>query len=91
MNPRGYTYDANGNVTQEMINDFETTKVNMDYSRDWRGRTLATKTGAASSLGEETDGAHRPIVVYTLDNLGEHTQTDTFDGHAQKVPTAKPP
>jgi RHS repeat-associated protein len=47
---------------------------------DWRDRLVATKSGAASTLGAETDGIGRPITVNTLDNLGETTASFVFDG-----------
>src|SRR5690242_6043270 len=39
---------------------------------DWRDRQVASKQGVQPS---ETDGAHRPIMYYTLDNLGEIVTT----------------
>ncbi len=48
-----------------------------DYFDDWRDRLVATKSGVQSS---EDTGTHRPIVYYTLDNLGEVTQMQQFDG-----------
>jgi RHS repeat-associated protein len=44
---------------------------------DWRDRLVATKAGVQTSEGTTT---HRPIVYYTLDNLGEVTQTQEYDG-----------
>jgi RHS repeat-associated protein len=47
---------------------------------DFRDRMVASKSGAASSLGSETDGVGRPITVSTLDNLGEAIANFTYDG-----------
>src|SRR5262249_62084843 len=44
---------------------------------DWRDREDATKSGVQAS---EDTTTHRPIVYYTLDNLGEVTMTQQFDG-----------
>ncbi len=49
-----------------------------DYFYDWRDRLVATKQGVQTS---EDSTTHRPIVYYTLDNLGEVTETQPrFDG-----------
>ena len=48
-----------------------------DYFYDWRDRLVATKQGVQTS---EDSTTHRPIIYYTLDNLGEVTQTQQFDG-----------
>ena len=47
---------------------------------DLRDRMVATKTGAAASLGDETDGVGRPITVTTYDNLGEDIADFSYDG-----------
>src|SRR5262249_50847684 len=44
---------------------------------DWRDREDATKGGVQAS---EDTTTHRPIFYYTLDNLGEVTMTQQFDG-----------
>ncbi len=48
-----------------------------DYFYDWRDRLVATKQGVQTS---EDSTTHRPIIYNTLDNLGEVTQTQQFDG-----------
>ena len=48
-----------------------------DYFYDWRDRLVATKDGVQTS---EDSTTHRPIMYYTLDNLGEVTETQQFDG-----------
>lgn len=52
---------------------------------DFRDRLIATKAGALITSGSpnpsgETDGAHRLITFYTLDNLGEATGTYLYAG-----------
>jgi RHS repeat-associated protein len=44
---------------------------------DWRDRLVASKAGVQSS---ENDGTHRPILYNELDNLGEVTAVDQYDG-----------
>jgi RHS repeat-associated protein len=44
---------------------------------DWRDQLVASKQGVQSS---EDTTTHRPILYYTLDNLGEITETQHFDG-----------
>src|SRR5262249_37909674 len=47
------------------------------YYYDWRDRLVASKDGVQAS---EDTTTHRPIMYYTLDNLGEVTATDHYDG-----------
>ena len=49
----------------------------MQASYDWRGRLVATKQGVQAS---ESDGTHRPITYYQLDNLGEVVSSELYDG-----------
>jgi RHS repeat-associated protein len=44
---------------------------------DWRDRLVATKQGVQ---GTEDTTTHRPILYLTLDNLGEVTQQQQYDG-----------
>jgi RHS repeat-associated protein len=44
---------------------------------DWRNRLVESKQGVQPS---ETDGAHRPVVYYQLDNRGEIVTTQRYDG-----------
>ena len=48
-----------------------------DNYYDWRDRLVATKKGVSSG---ESDGANRPIMYNTLDNLGEVMQSRIYDG-----------
>jgi RHS repeat-associated protein len=48
-----------------------------DLFYDWRDRLVANKNGVQTS---EDSTTHRPIMYYTLDNLGEVTETQQFDG-----------
>ena len=48
-----------------------------DNYYDWRDRLVCSKSGVASS---ESDGTHRPITVFTLDNLGRATTRQSYDG-----------
>jgi RHS repeat-associated protein len=47
------------------------------YFFDWRDRLVASKSGVQSS---EDNTTHRPIFYRTLDNLGELTAIDQYDG-----------
>ncbi|HXE56131.1 MAG TPA: hypothetical protein VN541_24105, partial [Tepidisphaeraceae bacterium] len=51
---------------------------------DWRDRQIAQKGGsgslAAGVAGPEDNVTGRPIEFFTLDNLGEVTETDQYDG-----------
>src|SRR5207237_9134824 len=48
-----------------------------DSFYDWRDRLVATKAGVQ---GTESSSVHRPIMYYELDNLGEVTAVNHFDG-----------
>jgi YD repeat-containing protein len=48
-----------------------------DLFYDWRDRLVATKSGVQTS---EDTTTHRPIMYYSLDNLGEVTQAREYDG-----------
>jgi RHS repeat-associated protein len=47
------------------------------YVYDWRDRLITAKEGVTAT---ENDGAHRPLKVNLLDNLGETLFSYTFDG-----------
>jgi RHS repeat-associated protein len=51
-------------------------RVTQDYY-DWRDRLVVSKQGVQAS---ENDGTHRPILYYTLNNLGEVTAVSHYDG-----------
>jgi RHS repeat-associated protein len=53
-----------------------TNRVTQNYF-DWRDQLVASKQGVQSS---EDTITHRPIMYYTLDNLGERIATDHYDG-----------
>ncbi len=44
---------------------------------DWRDRLIAEKQGVSAT---ESDGTHRPIFYFNLDNLGEVLNTYRYDG-----------
>src|SRR5262249_584803 len=54
---------------------------------DTRDRLVATKSGVQAT---EDTTTHRPILFYTLDNLGETTQVDQYDGDGGTVSTTPP-
>jgi YD repeat-containing protein len=47
------------------------------FYHDWRGRLVATKAGVQ---GTEDTSTHRPITYRTLNNLGQVTQQQLYDG-----------
>ncbi len=62
---------------------------------DWQDRLVATKSGVLLSSGysenlsgELTDGTNRPLVVDTLDNLGEVTEEQTYNGNGVAIDTS---
>jgi YD repeat-containing protein len=73
-----YAYDIEGNQTQEIdYPGLGQTNRETDSWYDWRDRLVAQKSGVQ---GSETDGVHRPLLVYSYDNLDEVTQTQQYDG-----------
>jgi RHS repeat-associated protein len=69
---------GDGNVTKEYAypgGSAATRETDLFY--DWRDRPVATKNGVQAS---EDTTTHRPIIYFTLDNLGEITQTQQYDG-----------
>ncbi|WP_406694559.1 hypothetical protein V5E97_26160 [Singulisphaera sp. Ch08] len=83
----GYTYDHGG------IGDSNLTKVTLypggganarvtDYFYDWRDRLVATKSGVQVS---EATAVNRPITFMTLDNLGQVTAHEVFDGDGVSI------
>jgi RHS repeat-associated protein len=51
---------------------------------DWRDRPVADKAGVETS---ESTSVHRPISYHVLDNLGEVTETDAFNGDGVSITT----
>src|SRR5262249_21553627 len=49
---------------------------------DWRDRQVAEKDGVQAS---ENDGTHRPIFYSVLDNLGEVTSQQQYDGDGVSI------
>jgi RHS repeat-associated protein len=49
---------------------------------DWRDRLVAVKSGVETS---ESTSVNRPIVYYTLDNLGETPRTQMYDGDGVSI------
>ncbi len=56
----------------------------MQMYYDWRNRLVATKSGVGSSE-TTTDGIHRPIVVYELDNQGRRVVQQVYDGDGATI------
>jgi YD repeat-containing protein len=52
---------------------------------DWRDRLVATKSGVK---GTEDTTTHRPILYTTLDNLGEATEVQQYDGDGVTLTTS---
>ena len=77
-----FTYDGgdagDGDLTQTIqYPDGDTGERVTDYWYNWRDQLVAEKDGVSSS---ESDGVNRPLTVYTLDNLGEATETQVYNG-----------
>jgi RHS repeat-associated protein len=78
----GDVYDGggvgDGNLTQrtQYPGGSAANRVTQNYY-DWRDRLVATKSGVQTT---EDTTTHRPILYYTLDNLGETTQVQQYDG-----------
>ena len=84
---------GDGNLTQVTVypGSGAANRVTDNYY-DWRDRLVATKEGVQSS---EDSTTHRPITYYTLDNLGEVTETQQLrrrrgDDHQQRRRAAGP-
>jgi len=74
----GNTQVGDGNLTQTIQYPGGSAAARVAESfYDWRDRLVATKDGVQSS---EDTTTHRPIMYYTLDNLGETTQVQRYDG-----------
>ena len=58
-----------------------------EYAYDWRDRLVATKSGVQSS---EDSSTGRPIIINTLDNLGEVTAVSEYDGDGVTLSTTAP-
>ena len=61
---------------------------------NWQDELVATKSGVSLNdngsenlTGELSDGVNRPLVVYTLDNLGETVEEQTYAGDGVAVST----
>src|SRR5207247_7096667 len=52
------------------------------YFYDWRDRLVASKQGVQQT---EDITTHRPIMYYVLDNLGEKTTIEHFDGDGLSI------
>ena len=89
----GDIYDGNGvgdgNLTQDTQYADSTTADNREtqYAYDGRDRLVATKSGVQAS---EDSTTHRPIIYYTLDNLGEVTSTSHYDGDTVTLSSSPP-
>ncbi len=72
---------GDGNLTQvtQYPNDGSANRVKQFYS-DWRDRQVIEKDGVLPQLSQENDGTRRPILVSQLDNLGEVTSSQRYDG-----------
>jgi hypothetical protein len=55
------------------------------YFYDWRDRLVATKAGVQ---GSEDTTTHRPIIYLVLDNLGEVTTEQQYDGDGVSITTS---
>ena len=82
---------GDGNLTRTVTHPNGSNSVRVtDNFYDWRDRLVATKSGVLldsnnrfASTSSETNSAnviHRPITVYTYDNLDEVVQRDRYDG-----------
>ena len=65
------------------------------YVYDGRDRLVGYKQGVAINqswqiIADPADGTHRPIIWYTLDNLGEVTATAQYDGDGVSLATFAP-
>ena len=88
-----YVYDdgvvGDGNLTREIQypdSNPDHDRVT-DYAYDWRDRLVAVKSGVQAT---EDTTTHRPIFVYTLDNLGEVTVDSQYDGDGVTLSTSAP-
>ncbi len=71
---------GDGNLTQETQYPGGTAAPRMTQNwDDWRDRLVATKQGVQTT---EDTTTHRPITYTTLDNLGEATTQQQYDGDA---------
>src|SRR5262249_5244112 len=58
---------------------------NVSYFYDWRDRLVASKSGVQ---GTEDTTTHRPIFYMELDNLGEVTAQEQYDGDGVTISDA---
>jgi RHS repeat-associated protein len=72
-------------VKEQIVAFCADSQANTDYFYDWRDRLVATKSGVQAS---EDSTTHRPIMYDTLDNLGEITETQQFDGDGVSISTS---
>jgi RHS repeat-associated protein len=82
-------YDAGGvgdglvtKVTQHPGGGIADRVTAMSY--DWRDRQVATKQGVETS---ESTSVNRPITYQVMDNLGDVTETDQYDGDGLSITT----
>jgi RHS repeat-associated protein len=78
----GFVYDGggvgDGNLTQDTLYPGGSAAARVTQSfYDWRDRLVATKDGVQAT---EDTTTHRPITYLVLDNLGEVTTTQQYDG-----------
>jgi RHS repeat-associated protein len=84
---KSYQYDSGGVGDSDMTQETDypggsaANRVNQFYF-DWRDRLVASKQGVQAS---ESDGTNRPIIYKTLDNLGEVTEQQLFDGDGVSI------
>ena len=69
---------GDGNLTQvtQHVGGSQPDRVSQSLF-DWRDRQVETKQGVQST---EDTTTHRPIMYFVLDNQGETTETDQYDG-----------
>ena len=87
LNATEYDYGdvGDGLVTSEsemLGSPYDNRVTEMSY--DWRDREIATKSGVQ---GSESTSVNRPISYQVLDNLGEVTESDMYDGDGLSITT----
>ena len=85
LNATEYDYGdvGDGLVTSEsemLGSPYDNRVTEMSY--DWRDREIATKSGVQ---GSESTSVNRPISYQVLDNLGEATESDMYDGDGLSI------
>ena len=96
-----YVYDNGGSGDSNLTEQIDHTQTSSQpdratlYQYDWQDRLVAEKDGALlnsdgtnNTTGEVNTNVHRPIFVYTLDNLGEVTEMDQYDGDGVSLSTS---